>query len=66
MITAAPPSANRPAASPKAPRGPTRVLVVDDHAAVRAGLRELLEDESDFEVVAAVASTEEAIVVAEQ
>ncbi len=43
-----------------------RLLVVDDHAAVRAGLRDLLEDEIDFEVVAAVASAEEAMMVAER
>lgn len=45
---------------------PKRVLVVDDHAAVRAGLRELLDDEIDFEVIAAVADAESAISVAEQ
>lgn len=44
----------------------TRLLVVDDHAAVRAGLRDLLEDEGDFEVVAAVASAEAAMAVAER
>jgi CheY-like chemotaxis protein len=33
----------------------TRLLVVDDHAAVRVGLTQLLEDQLDFEVVAAVA-----------
>jgi DNA-binding NarL/FixJ family response regulator len=44
----------------------TRLLVVDDHAAVRAGLRELLEDQRDFEVVAAVDSAEAAIAVAER
>lgn len=66
MTTIAPHPHNRPAASPAAARGPTRLLVVDDHAAVRAGLRELLEDETDFEVVAAVASAEEAMVVAKQ
>src|SRR5947209_18339461 len=44
---------------------PKRVLVVDDHSAVRAGLRQLLEDQADFEVVAAVASAEEALGVAE-
>lgn len=43
-----------------------RLLVVDDHAAVRAGLRELLDDELDFEVVAAVADAESAISAAEQ
>jgi two-component system, NarL family, response regulator DevR len=44
----------------------TRVLVVDDHAAVRAGLRQLLTDEADFEVVAAVATAEDGIEVAER
>lgn len=43
-----------------------RLLVVDDHAAVRAGLRELLDDEPDFEVVEAVASAESAMMVAER
>jgi DNA-binding NarL/FixJ family response regulator len=42
-----------------------RVLIVDDHAAVRSGLRELLADEEDFEVVAAVATAEAALAVAE-
>jgi DNA-binding NarL/FixJ family response regulator len=40
--------------------------VVDDHAAVRAGLRDMLADEPDFEVVAAVATAEEALSVAER
>ncbi len=44
---------------------PQRLLVVDDHSAVRDGLRQLLEDQADFEVVAAVASAEEALWVAE-
>ena len=48
------------------PRGPTRLLVVDDHAAVRAGLRDMLADEPDFEVVAAVATAEEGLSVAER
>jgi len=48
------------------PHEHTRLLVVDDHAAVRAGLRELLDDEPRFEVVASVASAEEAIAVAER
>jgi DNA-binding NarL/FixJ family response regulator len=45
-------------------RAPIRVLVVDDHAAVRAGLRELLEDQPDFQVVHAAASAEDALSVA--
>jgi DNA-binding NarL/FixJ family response regulator len=44
----------------------TRLLIVDDHAAVRAGLRELLDDEADFAVVAAVATAEAALSVAER
>jgi DNA-binding NarL/FixJ family response regulator len=42
-----------------------RLLVVDDHPAVRSGLRELLDAQPDFEVTAAVASAEEAMAVAE-
>ncbi|MGN6168010.1 MAG: response regulator [Solirubrobacteraceae bacterium] len=48
------------------PRQRTRLLVVDDHAAVRAGVRDLLADEADFVVVAAVATAEEALAVAER
>jgi DNA-binding NarL/FixJ family response regulator len=43
-----------------------RVLVVDDHPAVRRGLHELLEDQPDFHVLDAVASAEEAMSVAER
>jgi DNA-binding NarL/FixJ family response regulator len=43
-----------------------RLLIVDDHAAVRSGLQELLADEADFEVVAAVATAEAAMSVAEK
>ncbi len=45
---------------------PKRLLVVDDHPAVRAGLRELLADVADFEVVAALATAEAAVDVAER
>ena len=62
---AAPPTAER-AEFHDDPIARTRVLVVDDHAAVRAGLRELLADEPDFEVVAAVATAEDGIEVAER
>jgi DNA-binding NarL/FixJ family response regulator len=41
------------------------LLVVDDHPAVRAGLRDLLADVADFEVVGALPTAEEAIQVAE-
>ena len=49
-----------------APLVPKRLLVVDDHPAVRAGLRELLADVADFEVVAALATAEAAMDVAER
>src|SRR5437868_4476581 len=42
-----------------------RLLVVDDHPAVRAGLRDLLVGEPDFDVVAAVATAESGIEVVE-
>jgi DNA-binding NarL/FixJ family response regulator len=48
------------------PSAHTRLMIVDDHAAVRAGLRELLADEPDFEVVAAVDGAEAAMSVAER
>ncbi len=48
------------------PREPTRLLVVDDHAAVRAGVRDMLADEPDFDVVAAVATAEAGLSVAER
>jgi DNA-binding NarL/FixJ family response regulator len=55
----------RDAEASDSPRVRTRLLVVDDHPAVRAGLRGVLADEDDFEVVAAVGSAEAALRVAE-
>lgn len=42
-----------------------RCLIVDDHPAIRVGLRELLSVEADLEVAAACASAEEALAFAE-
>ena len=42
-----------------------RVLVVDDHAAVRAGVLQLLEEQPDLTVIDAVGSAEAAISLAE-
>jgi CheY-like chemotaxis protein len=37
-----------------------RVLIVDDHAILRAGVREMLADEDDLQVVGEAGSAEEA------
>jgi DNA-binding NarL/FixJ family response regulator len=58
MTCLAPPPTAEHAALRDDPLAPTRLLVVDDHPAVRAGLRELLAGEADFQVVAAVDSAE--------
>jgi DNA-binding NarL/FixJ family response regulator len=43
-----------------------RCLVVDDHATVRAGVRTILLDEPDFEVVGEAATADEAVTAAER
>jgi two-component system, NarL family, response regulator DevR len=53
--------ASRRADDGRALGGAIRVLVVDDHAAVRLGLGGLLEDHADLEVVATAASAREAL-----
>ncbi|MFF2518036.1 response regulator [Streptomyces sp. NPDC058086] len=40
---------------------PLRVLIADDHTVVRAGLRALLEGETDIDVIAEAGSGEEAV-----
>ena len=39
----------------------TRLLIVDDHAVVRSGLRLLLDGESDFEVIAEAGNARDAV-----
>ncbi|GAB4513815.1 MAG: response regulator transcription factor [Anaerolineae bacterium] len=43
-----------------------RILIADDHAVVRAGLRGLLEQRDDFHVIAEAATGEEAITRAQE
>lgn len=38
-----------------------RILIVDDHGVLRAGLRALLEDETNYEVVGEAATSDEAL-----
>ncbi len=45
---------------------PTRILIADDHTLVRAGLRRILEDEVDIEVVAEASDGAEAVSAAQQ
>src|SRR5437868_10761310 len=40
---------------------PIKVLIVDDHAILRAGVREMLADEDDLQVVGEAGSAEEAL-----
>ena len=43
-----------------------RVVLADDHAVLRAGLRALINDEPDMEVVGEAANGEEALALVEQ
>jgi two-component system response regulator DevR len=61
------PTSTRPrtpdAAGGTAPAVPVRIMLVDDHAIVRQGLRSILGRESDLEVVAEASTAPEALVV---
>jgi len=42
-------------------QNPIRVMIVDDHAILRAGVREMLQDEEDLQVVGEAGSAEETL-----
>jgi DNA-binding NarL/FixJ family response regulator len=42
-------------------QNPIRVIIVDDHAILRAGVREMLQDEEDLQVVGEAGSAEETL-----
>ncbi|OSZ56883.1 DNA-binding response regulator [Streptomyces pharetrae CZA14] len=44
------------------PDGPIRVFLLDDHEVVRRGVRDLLDDEPDIDVVGEAATVEQALV----
>ena len=44
--------------------GKIKILIADDHAVVREGTRQILEQEADMEVVAEAADGEEAVKLA--
>jgi DNA-binding NarL/FixJ family response regulator len=44
------------------PDGPVRVFLLDDHEVVRRGVRDLLDDEPDIDVVGEAATVEQALV----
>ena len=46
--------------------GKIKILIADDHAVVREGTRQILEEEPDLEVVAEAADGEEAIELADK
>jgi DNA-binding NarL/FixJ family response regulator len=45
---------------------PTTIILADDHSLVRDGIRSLLEEESDFEVIGEASNGREAVALAEQ
>lgn len=47
----------------KPPEKLTRILIVDDHPAVRVGLTSMLETQSELEVIGAAASGDEALAI---
>jgi two-component system, NarL family, invasion response regulator UvrY len=46
---------------PRTVQNPIRVMIVDDHAILRAGVREMLQDEEDISVVGEAGSAEETL-----
>ena len=50
---------------PQSPRPPIRVLVADDHAVVREGIRQVLSADEGFEVIGEAADGAQAVALAE-
>jgi two-component system, NarL family, invasion response regulator UvrY len=52
---------NEASDTPPGVQNPIRILIVDDHAILRAGVREMLQDEEDLSVVGEAGSAEETL-----
>jgi len=50
-----------PAASVQVLAGPTSILIVDDHSAIRMGLKAALQDSAEFQVVDEASNAEQAV-----
>ncbi len=55
-------SSSSSSSSNRCPNSPIRLILVEDHTIVREGTRELLEQEDDLTIQAAVGSAEEALI----
>ncbi len=62
---AALPTGNPSPSAPPIPAGRIRILIVDDHAVTRTGIRQLLERYPDFEIVGEAADALEALAEAQ-
>jgi PAS domain S-box-containing protein len=61
------PRASKPTGEQATNEGPTiRILLVDDHAMVRQGLKTLLENYADIQVIGEASNGEEAVLLADQ
>jgi CheY-like chemotaxis protein len=58
------PGGSPPKAGPRLPAQPIRVLLVDDHAMVRQGLRSILNGYPDLDIIAEAGDGEEAVTLA--
>lgn len=59
-----PPHTATLADTPPTPASPIALLLVDDHPALRSGLRDLLDNQPDFRVLGVAASAREALAMA--
>ena len=66
MTTLAAPNSALGASRPAPTAAPIRCLLVDDHPAIRLGLRELLEEDPGFTVLDSLSTAESGLAFAER